>query len=62
MSRKEVPLFNYIELIVLSLNIVGIYSEDVKEAVMVLSELNNGVTHIMFSSDGQTLYTGFRMV
>lgn len=40
----------------------GVYSEDVRGAILVLSGINSGVTHIMFSEDGQTLYTGFRKV
>ena len=41
---------------------VGVYSEDAKGAILVLSGVNSGVTHMMFSQDGQTLYTGFRKV
>ena len=41
---------------------VGIYSEDVKDAIFILSEINSGVTHMRFSEDGQVLYAGFRKV
>ena len=41
---------------------VGLYSENVKECLMLVSQVKSGVTHMLFSSDGQTLYAGFRMV
>lgn len=41
---------------------VGVYSEDVKDAIFILSEINSGVTNMRFSEDGQILYAGFRKV
>ena len=40
--------------------IVGVYSEDMKEPCMILTSLASGVTHLAFSPDGHTLYSGFR--
>ncbi len=42
--------------------VVGLYSEDIRGSVMTLTGLYNGVTHMVFSQDGQSLYTGFRKV
>ena len=46
---------------VLILTVVGLYSESDKGPIM-LSGTDSGVTHMLFSPDGNLLYTGLRKV
>lgn len=41
---------------------VGLYSDDYNGALMLLTGISNGVTHLMISDDGKLLHTGFRKV
>ena len=41
---------------------VGLYSEHTKGPIMLLTALDSGVTHMVFTADGNLLYTGFRKV
>ena len=41
---------------------VGLYSDNAKGAVIVIEGVGGGVTHMLFSQDGNLLYTGFRKV
>ena len=41
---------------------VGLYSDDVDGPIMVMRELESGVTHMIFSPSGDYLYTGYRKV
>ena len=43
-------------------SIVGLYSESAKGAVVLIEEVGGGVTHMLFSQDGNLLYTGYRKV
>ena len=44
------------------LSIVGLYSESTEGAVILIEGVGGGVTHILFSQDGNLLYTGYRKV
>ena len=52
----------HLYLCLFSLSKVGLYSDSVKDAVVVMEEVGGGVTHMRFSQDGNLLYTGFRKV
>lgn len=44
------------------LALVGVYCEGVKGALTLLTGLQNGVTHLLISPDGNTLHAGYRKV
>ena len=43
-------------------SIVGLYSESTKGSVILIEGVGGGVTHMLFSQDGNLLYTGYRKV
>ena len=49
-------------LYVISWSLVGVYCEGVKGVLTLLTGLQNGVTHLLISPDGNTLHAGYRKV
>lgn len=43
-------------------DVVGVYSNGTEGAVLLLTGMGGGVTHITFSADGNLLFVGFRKV